>query len=144
MLEATKNADTRTMVEILEYAHNTESPLLSYSNEAELASIVRLVYLEARDEYQIEREDKAGTGYVDFIFYPRRKADDCIILELKVDSTAEEAIRQIKDRGYALKFQGRLGETGQYTGRILAIGIAYRKVDKKHSCAVEVLSGGCT
>lgn len=139
MLAATKNGDTKTMAEILEYAHHTESPLLYYSNEAELASVIRLVYLGARDEYQIEREDKAGVGYVDFIFYPRKKTDDCIILELKVDSTAEEAVRQIKDRGYALKFQGRLGEVRQYTGRILAVGIAYQRDDKKHSCAVEVL-----
>ena len=68
MLAATKNGDTKTMSEILEYAHNTESPLLYYNNEAELAAVIRLVYLEARDFYQIEREDKAGIGYVDFIF----------------------------------------------------------------------------
>lgn len=140
MLTATKNGDTKTMLEILEYAHNTESPLLYYSNEAELAAVVRLVYLEARDFYQIEREDKAGIGYVDFIFYPVKKTEDCIILELKVDSTAEEAVRQIKDRKYALKFQGKIGEERQYTGRILAVGIAYNKENKRHSCIVEVLS----
>ena len=139
MLAATKNGDTKTMEKILEYAHNTESPLLYYNNEAELASVVGLVYLEARDHYQIEREDKAGVGYVDFIFYPRKKTDDCIILELKVDHSAEEAVQQIKDRGYALRFRGRLGEERQYTGRILAVGIAYRRDDKKHRCVVEVL-----
>lgn len=73
MLAATKNGDTKTMSEILEYAHNTESPLLYYNNEAELAAVIGLVYLEARDFYQIEREDKAGIGYVDFIFYPMKK-----------------------------------------------------------------------
>lgn len=139
MLAATKAGDTKTMLQILEYAHNTESPLLSYSNEAELAAVIRLVYLEAREYYQIEREDKAGTGYVDFIFYPLKKNDDCIILELKVDHSAEEAIQQIKKRSYALRFEGRLGEKIQYTGRILAVGIAYYKEDKKHSCKVEIL-----
>lgn len=139
MLEATKNGDTKAMVEILEYAHNTESPLLSYSNEAELAAVVRLVYLEARDFYRIEREDKAGIGYVDFIFYPMLRSDDCIILELKVDRPVEEAIQQIKDRQYALRFRGKLGAEQQYTGRVLAVGIAYAKKDKKHSCIVEVL-----
>lgn len=139
MLSATKAMDTETMCEILEYAHHTESPLLSYSNEAELAAVVRLVYLEARDTYYVEREDKAGIGYVDFIFYPVRSNDDCIILELKVNHTAGEAIRQIKARGYALKFMAKLGEKTRYTGRILAVGIAYDKEDKKHSCMVEVL-----
>ena len=51
----------------MEYAHNTHSPLLLYNNEAELASIIRWVYLKALDFYRIEREDKAGLGYVDFI-----------------------------------------------------------------------------
>ena len=121
MLAATKAGDTDTMAEILQFVHNTESPLFVYNNEAELASIVRLVYLKARDFYHIEREDKAGIGYVDFIFYPVRKDDDSIIIELKVDQTAEEAIQQIKDRQYALKFEGKLGEKPEYTGRILAV-----------------------
>ena len=38
--------------------------------ETELTAIVNLVYLSARDNYRIEREEKAGIGYVDFIFYP--------------------------------------------------------------------------
>ena len=78
--------------------HNTHSPLQAYSNEAELASIIRWVYLKALDSYRIERENKAGIGYVDFIFYPYNKSDDAIIMELKVNHTADEAIGQIKDR----------------------------------------------
>ena len=68
MLQATKDGNTELMAKILEYAHNTESPLLNYNNEAELTMIVNMVYLSARDSYRIEREDKAGIGYVDFIF----------------------------------------------------------------------------
>ncbi len=141
MLAATKACDTQTMADILEYAHNTESPLMSYNSEAELASIVRLVYLQAGDYYDISREDKAGVGYVDFIFYPYKKDDDAIIIELKIDKTADEAIQQIKDRKYALKFEGKLGAKPQYTGRILAVGIVYDRTDamKRHACKVEVL-----
>lgn len=139
MLAATKAGNTKTMTELIEYAHNTHSPLHTYSNEAELASIIRWVYLKALDFYRIEREDKAGVGYVDFIFYPFIKNDDCIIIELKVNHTADEAIQQIKDRQYALRFEGKFGENPEYTGRILAIGIAYDKEDKQHQCKVEVL-----
>ena len=140
MLAATLAGDTDTMTEILEYAHNTESPLLSYSSEAELTMIVNLVYLQARDRYRIEREDKAGIGYVDFIFYPEidRNADG-IILELKVDHTADEAIQQIKNKKYLTKYQGKLGQKTRYTGRILGVGIAYYKDIKKHECKIEVL-----
>ena len=141
MLEATLVGDTDTMIEILELAHDTEVPLLHYNNEVELTVVVNLVYLAARDMYRIEREDKAGKGYVDFIFYPEiDRTADCIILELKVDHTPEDAIAQIKEKKYALRFVGKLGETKRYTGRILAVGISYDKDKKKHYCKVEVLS----
>ena len=141
MLRATKAGDTKTREEILEFVHHTESPLQVYSNEAELASIIRWVYLQAIDYYRIEREDKAGLGYVDYIFYPYRRDDDAIIIELKVNHPAKEAIRQIKDRRYALRFDGKISGKPEYTGRILAVGIAYDKNDpqKRHECKVEVL-----
>lgn len=60
-------------------------------------------------------------------------------MELKVGASAEEAIRQIKDRKYILRFKGKLGEEERYTGRILAVGIAYDKKTKEHFCKVEVL-----
>lgn len=139
MLRATLEEDTATIVDILELAHNTEIPLLSYNNETELTAIVNLVYLSARDSYRIEREDKAGVGFVDFIFYPENKDADCIILELKVNHTPEEAIQQIKDKQYALRFAPGIGGKTRYTGRILAVGIAYNKETKKHSCKIEIL-----
>lgn len=140
MLKATLAGDTATMREILEYAHNTEIPLLSYNNEVELTALVNLVYLSARDTYRIEREDKAGVGYADFIFYPEADLTaDCIILELKIDSTPREAIDQIRNRKYALRFQGTLGKESIYTGRILAVGITYDRNSKKHDCLIEVI-----
>lgn len=137
MLKATLAGDTLTMERILEFAHNTEVPLLSYNHETELSAIVNLAYLAARDSYRVEREDKAGTGYVDFIFYPYDTTADCIILELKVDHTPDEAIAQIIDKKYALKFMPKLAGQKIYTGRILAVGIGYWKESKKHSCKVE-------
>ena len=140
MLKATREGDTDTMLEILEYAHNTEIPLLNYNNETDLTAIVNLVYLSARNTYEVIREDKGGKGYVDFIFRPCiNRADDGIILELKIDGSAQEAIRQIKDRKYALRFAPKLGEAPRYTGRLLAVGIAYDRKTKKHCCRTEVL-----
>ncbi|MCD8110450.1 MAG: ATP-binding protein [Clostridiales bacterium] len=138
MLRATLDGDTKTMEEILQFAHDTETPLLDYNNETELTAIVNLVYLAARDSYYVEREDKAGEGYVDFIFYPERQGDDGMIVELKVDDTPEAAIRQIKDRKYVLKFQGKMAEKKRHTGRILMIGIAYSRKSKDHHCRVEI------
>lgn len=64
---------------------------------------------------------------------------DCIILELKVGHTAKEALGQIKDRKYALRFKGKFGEQPRYTGRVLEVGIAYDWETKRHQCKVEVL-----
>ena len=139
MLQATLASDTDTMSEIITYAHNTEVPILSYNNETELSAVINLIYLAARDEYRVEREDKAGRGFVDFIFYPIRYDQDCIILELKVDHTPEDAIRQICEKEYALRFRGKTAEQIRYTGRILAVGISYNKETKEHKCKVEVL-----
>ncbi len=139
MLKATLSGDTETMAEILKLAHDTESPIFSYNSEIELSAVVNLVYLSARDKYRVEREEKAGEGYVDFIFYPERKGADALILELKVDDTPEQAIRQIRDRNYALRFKGKVGEKPKYTGRILAVGIGYDRKTKEHACKVETL-----
>ena len=139
MLQATIAGDTKIMEEILQFAHDTESPILSYNNEVELSAIINLCYLSARNKYRVEREDKTGKGFADFVFYPKHKNGDCIILELKIDSTPEEAIAQIKNKNYALCFEGKLGEEAQYTGRILAVGISYNKKTKEHSCRVDVL-----
>lgn len=139
MLQATIAGDTETMEKILQFAHNTETPILSYNNEIELSALVNLCYLSARDRYRVEREEKAGKGFVDFILYPEKTDDDCIILELKIDSAPEEAIKQIKDKQYALRFKGKLGEKPKYTGRVLAVGISYSRQTKEHSCKIEVL-----
>ncbi len=139
MLQATLRGDTKTMEEILQFAHDTETPLLDYNDETELTAIVNLVYLAARDSHYVERENKAGAGYTDFIFYPERAGDDGLILELKVDDTPDAAIQQIKDRNYLLKFQGKMAEKKRHTGRVLLVGIAYNKKRKDHHCKVEII-----
>ncbi len=140
VLDAVRELQPGPIETVLEYAHNTESPLLQYNKESDLTAIVTLTFLSARNQYDVRREDKAGVGYVDFIFYPKKNFTmDGIILELKVDDTPENALQQIKDRQYILKFQGKLGERPHYLGRVLGVGIAYSKKTKKHSCRIEVL-----
>lgn len=140
MFQATINGDTETMESILEYAHDTEIPNRLYNNEAELNALVKLLYIDAHDAYDIRREDDAGKGYVDMIFYPKNKLKgDCLIIELKVNDSAENAIVQIINKSYMNRFLPRLGEMPEYKGRILAVGIAYSKVSKKHSCKIEIL-----
>lgn len=77
--------------------------------------------------------------------YPKIKVRDSDavwdVLKKIFEYCGGEAIDQIKDRKYVLRFEGKIGEKPEYTGRILAVGIAYNKEDKKkrHQCMVEVL-----
>jgi len=139
ILERTLALDADAVAEALSYIHDSESPHKIYLDESELSSTVKLAYLAARGQYRIEQEDQAGKGYVDYIFYPRNGKDDGLILELKVDRTPEAAIKQIRDKNYALRFQGRMGEKPLTTDRILAVGISCQKGSKKHRCKIEVL-----
>ena len=137
VLEATLNLEGDTVAELLESVHDSETPLFSYNRENELTAVVNLVYLAARDNYFVTREDKAGKGFTDFIFTPKNPNDDCIILELKVDSTTEEALNQILAKNYPARFLPPVGEKTYYKGRILLVAISYSKKEKKHFCKIE-------
>ena len=139
MLEATLAGNTDKMEEILEYVHHTEIPLLQYNDENSLSCIVNLIYLNARDKYRIEREEKAGKGFADFIFYPLNPSDTAIILELKKDDTPEHAIEQIMERKYYTRFLAC--EDGKTVPKqnVLVVGMAYEKKSGLHRCLVKEL-----
>jgi len=139
LLQATLDCDAQTVAKMIGYIRTTDSPHVVYQNEAELSAAVKIAYLAARGRYEICQEDQAGAGYVDFIFYPRNGKDDGIILELKVGKSPEEALQQIKDLNYPLRFQGKIGEPAKTTGRIILVGINCPKGTREHQCKIEVL-----
>ena len=130
MLEATLRKDTEAMERIIQEAHDINIPIIKYNDENSLACIVTLVYLSARSKYKIVREMPAGVGFADFIFYPNDKSKPTFILELKKNSTPDEALKQIKEKRYATALK-------DYTGKKLAVGISYDEKLKKHSVKIE-------
>ena len=130
MLDATLRRDTKTMERIIQEAHDINIPIIKYNDENSLACVIALVYLSARTKYKIIREMPAGIGFADFIFYPNNKSKPAFIIELKKDSTPEEALKQIKEKRYALALK-------DYTGRKLAIGIVYDSKLKRHHVKIE-------
>ena len=143
MLEATLRSDTEEMVEVLEAAHDQEVTLLRYKNEADLAALVNLVYLAARDKYNVEREKKAGRGVADIVFTPLNPATAAdyppFVVELKAGTGAEDAIAQIKSRNYAATFKDMLISESHFATPPLAVGIAWDPKTKAHECLVEEL-----
>ncbi|MGL6106092.1 AAA family ATPase [Romboutsia sp.] len=132
MLKATVNGDTKVVEEILHDIHNSEIPILKYSDENSLSCVLTLAYLSARDTYRVEREEKSGKGYTDFSFHPRRKNDIPFIVELKKDDTPENAIKQIREKEYVSKFRNEFKDK-----KVLAVAICYNSNTKEHSCIIE-------
>lgn len=140
MLEATLTGNIDKMEEILEYVHQTEIPILQYNDENSLSCIVNLIYLNARDKYRIEREEKAGKGFADFIFYPLNPSDTAIILELKKNDTPEHAIEQIMERKYYTRFLACEDGKTVCKSNVLIVGMAYEKKSGLHRCLVKRLA----
>ncbi|MDE7029639.1 MAG: PD-(D/E)XK nuclease domain-containing protein, partial [Lachnospiraceae bacterium] len=113
--------------------HNSELPILKYNDENSLSCVVTLAYLSARNKYRVEREQKSGKGFADFIFYPKRQNLPGIILELKADDTPEAAIVQIRNKEYCERLRSEGVE------RILAVGLSYDTKKKEHQCTIEEL-----
>lgn len=134
VLNATLDKQEETVVSYLHNIHNSEIPVLKYNDENSLSCVVTLAYLSARNKYKVEREEKSGKGFADFIFYPRKKNLPGIIIELKADSTPEAAIMQIREREYCEKLKKEDIEN------ILLVGISYDTVKKVHQCRIEEVS----
>ena len=130
MLKATLRRDTKTMEKLIQEAHDINIPVIKYNDENSLACIITLVYLSARTKYKIVREMSAGIGFADFIFYPNDKSKPAFIIELKKDSTPDEALKQIKEKRYPLALK-------DYTGTKLAVGITYDSKQKQHHVKIE-------
>ncbi len=131
ILDATLNKNGTSVASYLHDIHNSELPVLKYNDENSLSCVVTLAYLSARNKYKIEREEKSGKGFADFLFYPRRKNLPGIIIELKADAPPEAAIEQIRKKKYGEKLKK------EHIERILAVGISYSTETKEHMCRIE-------
>ena len=133
MLQATLDGNEEQVAALLEEVHDREIPFLQYNDENSLSCVITLCYLYARKDYQIQREAKTGKGYCDYLFTPRKADQPAIILELKVEGSAQEAIEQIKEKNYMEKVK--------HCNEILLVGICYDKQSKHHTCQIETVTG---
>lgn len=131
LLEDTISCNTSAVAEGISRVHSENVSILSYNNENSLACVIALAYYSARRHYTIVREMPAGKGFADLVFIPRQTSNKpAMIVELKWDKTAQNAISQIKEKNYTDVLKN-------YRGDILLVGINYDTKTKKHSCAIE-------
>ena len=137
LLQATWRGDSETVSVFIEAAHFGTS-IFTYNNENALSYTISLAYFSAKEYYTIVREMPAGKGYADIVFIPKPNHPDkpAMVVELKWDQSAAEAIKQIEDRKY-------VNALNNYNGEILLVGISYDKETKKHDCKIKSITSGC-
>lgn len=130
VLEATLNGDEKKVEEELEEVHDKFSSDLTYNNEGDMYSTIKMAYFAALKDYSCFREFQSGKGYVDLVYIPLNPTKSTILIELKKDKTANSGIDQIKEKNYPSRLE-------HYKDNLLLVGINYDSKTKKHSCKIE-------
>ena len=131
LLNATIAGNEQAVAKSIDVAHDENTSILSYNDENSLACVLTVAYIWARNEYIIHREYATGKGFADLVMIPRRNVSKpALVIELKVNHSADTAIEQIKRKDYPDKI-------AEYTGDILLVGINYDKDTKQHTCMIE-------
>ncbi|MDY3791782.1 MAG: AAA family ATPase, partial [Oscillospiraceae bacterium] len=130
LLSATLVCDADKVAEILEEVHRKNTSIIAYNNEMSLSVTLALAYYSARNSYEIFRELPSGKGFADLTFIPRKGVDSpAMVIELKYNKNASNALEQIKEKHYTEKLAA-------FSGEILLVGISYDE-SKGHSCIIE-------
>jgi len=131
LLKATLLGREDTVARGVALAHDANTSILSYNDENSLACVLAIAYYYAQNEYIILREFASGKGYADLVLIPRRPdSSPALVIELKVDKSADSAIDQIKRKEYT-------GNVSEFTGNILLVGISYDRQSRQHTCRIE-------
>ncbi|ORX77622.1 hypothetical protein BCR32DRAFT_283033 [Anaeromyces robustus] len=132
MLNMTLNNNPEEICKILEQSHMAIIRPGDKMDHGNLKRVIEFAYFNARIHYIVNEEVSEGKGISDFIFYPKNKRQKVIIIELKVNGSAKEAIKQIHQKKYYNDLKNR-----GYTGNILLVGINLNKKQKSYSCKIE-------
>ena len=133
LLEDTLCMNSEAVASAVEAVHSAGTAPLFYNNEQALRSVVVMAYLSCVDHYIRLEELASGKGYLDLLFLPAKTSTKpALLIELKWDKSAEEAIMQIADKEYV-----KLTQRFHYNGELLLVGINYSTKTKKHTCRIE-------
>ena len=130
LLAATCNREADRVAALLESVHDDMHEFKEYNNEHTLKCVIHLAYYAAQDAYRLRFEENAGKGVADCLMYPKRRGIPGIVLELKYNRSAEEAVEQIRRKEYAREMTGA-------ADNVLLVGINYDKSSKRHQCVIE-------
>ena len=107
LLKSIKELDSSAAASIIQDIHNSDAiSLLDYNDEESLTYCVMTGLLwSTLDDYACHREEQAGKGRADLVYEPITMNMPLILLEFKYDTSAEDAIAQIKTREYYKRYE---------------------------------------
>ena len=124
--------NSEAVAKIFDEAHQDHTSILTYNNENSLANVIAIsLFLSTTNTYNVVRELPTGKGYADLVYLPKPGVNKpALLIELKLDKSAQSAITQIKEKNYLQFFK-------DYKGEVLLVGINYSKDTKTHQCIIE-------
>ena len=132
ILEATWGGDGQAAASLLSKTHQSLTSPLSYNNERSFQSAIRLAYIYADSCYTVVSELPTGKGFADIAFIPFVSNIPAMIVELKVNGSANTAIDQIKQKNYPQVLE-------KYRDNLLLVAISYDRKTKEHECRIDKL-----
>ena len=132
LLKSTWAMDADAVAKGVANARKDMASILQYNDENSMACALYAAYSATRAHYAKPiRELPTGRGFADVVYLPLKNADcPALLIELKWNKSAEGAIRQIKEKGYA-------DWVKSYTGDILLVAVNYDKKRDIHECIIE-------
>ena len=134
LLKWTQDGVAERVAAALDNAHLTVADPLDYNDESSLKTAIILAYYTATSKYTVIKELPTGYGFADIGFIPIDRKDPAMVVELKWNSDADTAIRQIKNKNYPKVFEN-------YLDNLLLVGVNYDKNTKVHECVIEKYRG---
>ena len=132
LYEETLKGNVEFINKTLDENHKVLAGPFNKNKEDILGVIVEISYYNAKQFYNIKKEDTSILGRSDLSFIPYDNCHIPFIVELKINSTPDEAIAQIKEKSY-------FNSLGSYHGKVLLLGISYDEKTLKHSSKVLII-----
>ena len=131
LLEAILAKNAARTAELIAESHDACTSQAGYSNHEALKSAIREALITAADTYLRWEEFPSGKGIADILYFPKKYTrTPAILIELKMNRSANSAIKQIKDKNYPERLK-------DYGSEILLVGISYYSKSQKHKCVIE-------
>ena len=132
LYEETLKGNVEFINKTLDENHKDLAGPFNKNKEDILGVIVEISYYNAKQFYNIKKEDTSILGRSDLSFIPYDNCHIPFIVELKINSTPDEAIAQIKEKSY-------FNSLGSYHGKVLLLGISYDEKTLKHNSKVLII-----